>query len=551
MSVILGESGAGKTTALWKIIVETSKAIIDGRGSRIPILISLRGWAKDHNCRELVQDQFYLIGAHRDAVERELLRGNCLVLIDGLNELRPDESFRTDAYQELQRFLSRYPKNRFVICCRTADYESRMLGVERLVPSVGRPKVFEIRRMGLDQIVDYVRRYFKEDTGSADELLSKLDVYNEDLWKDQTSIVHLARIPLYLQLFIAEYERSRELPNNQAKLLRTLIYRTLEREKTRQAARIDNYTKERLLSSFAYKSVLEGYWLRVPEYLAREIFQGEVQRFKEQSLIQSEFTVGTVWQEVLSNNFLTATNRQWAEWLHQLICDYFLGCEVVRIWTVGTIAERGKLRTKLTRRTWAQPCAIALGLLDQINGGRFLEHLVGEDQELAQQAFEAQTEEDQRLLAESLILEIIEEGDPETPRLQKLAVKLPSKIIVQILFDKFAVCSKEMEPPIAEAICSLMAEHYPTVDAYRLTGELKYGIEAQRYERLSSAVKRATSILTAWTNNKNELVSFYAAKGLWGAERELAAQTLRRLHRTGSTEAVSLVEELRSDWDIE
>jgi predicted NACHT family NTPase len=257
VSLLLGESGSGKTTVLWRLIVERSRKVLSGKTEKLPIMISLREWATNHTCRGLVQDQFAILEVSEDAVDEELKQGNCLILIDGLNELSPLHSLRTEAYQDLQRFLSTYGKNVFVMCCRATDYESHMLNEEGLRGKVKAIKAYEIRRMDRDQMVDYVKRYFKDDQTRAEDLLSKLEIYDENLWEDQKSIVHLARIPLYLQLFILEYGRSEKLPNNHARLLKALIDRTLEREKSKHAAKVDAFAKERLLSGFAYDAVLE------------------------------------------------------------------------------------------------------------------------------------------------------------------------------------------------------------------------------------------------------------------------------------------------------
>jgi len=322
VSVVLGESGAGKTTALWRILVETSKALIDDNLNKIPIRISLRAWDADRPCRLLVQDQFALVGASEDAVERELKKGNCLILIDGLNELPPARSAR--AYKDVQRFLFEHSQNKFLISCRTADYDSRMLDIEQLQPKLPEPKVFEIRRLEREEIVSYIRRYFKDNQRDADRLLSKLRINSDTLWRDTKSILHLARIPLYLQLFITQFRRTGELPTNRAKLLKTLVDKTIERESVRHANMVDRFAKEMLLGAFAYSAIRDGYSLRLPENKAHGIVRTQIQRLKDESLIEPHLTFGAVWQEILSNNFLKVVDGLWVEWLHQLIFDYFL-----------------------------------------------------------------------------------------------------------------------------------------------------------------------------------------------------------------------------------
>lgn len=552
VSVLLGESGSGKTTALWSLLVEKSKKILAGKTEMLPVMISLREWAINHTCRGLVQEQFELLEVSEEAVEHELRQGNCLVLIDGLNELSLGQSLRSEAYQDLQRFLSVYQDNVFVMCCRAADYESRMLNEEALRGKVKAIKAFEIRRMGRDQMVDYIYRYFKEDETSAEDLLSKLDIYNENLWDDQKSIVHLARIPLYLQLFILEYERSEKLPNNQARLLKALIDRTLEREKAKHAAKVDSLAKERLLSGFGFEAVLKGHWLRLPDYLAQEIFKNQLQKLKEEGFIEGGLTVGAAWQEIVSNNFLKVVSRRWTEWLHQLICDYFLGCEIVQIWTVRGDTEKEALAAALTTSAWAQACGIALGLLEQDRGARFLEDLTYGHPRLAQQAFEAQIEEDQRDLSTALLSEVIKTGDTDTERLNHIAVSLPCTVIVEAFIERFNFCSEEWDAPIAKAVSALLIAYSSPVLQYRLNaGDETYDSEFHYYQRLSSTLTRASDLLKAWTNHRNEFVSFYAAKGLWGLERELTARTFRKLTRSKNGEVVRMVRNLVDEWGIE
>jgi hypothetical protein len=363
--------------------------------------------------------------------------------------------------------------------------------------------------------------------------------------------VHLARIPLYLQLFISEYKRTGDLPTSQAKLLQALIYITLEREKGRQAAAVDTATKERLLAAFAYQGLLEGYLLQLPEIYAREIFGQQVQKLKDRGEILPELTVGAVWQEVISNNLLKFAERPYVEWLHQLIFDYFLAGKIVRIWTVGTDEAKGRLTCSLGRYSWTQPCAIALGLIDPKNGARFLELLIYVDPELARRAFEAQSVEDQRKLAGALVDDVLEEGDTETERLKLLTVRLPTKLVVESLVHKFEGCTKEMEGSIAEAIAAMMIEHSAEVMKYREYGEMTYGGRAEQMESLSSAVRRATDALTAWTNNKNELVSFYAANGLYESDKGCATETLLKLYDSDNAKVIRLVKDLMEEWGIE
>lgn len=549
VSLLLGESGSGKTTATWRIAVDKATTILNHTSQQIPILISLRGWSSQHTCRTLVQDQFDLLDVSHESIEQELRQGNCLLLIDGLNELPAGEAMRTEAYQELQRFLSTYQRNRFVICCRAADYQSRMLHSEG-APRSRLPHAYEIQRMGRSQVVDYINRYFGDDRASADDLISKLGVTNDDIWQDKKSIVHLARIPLYLQLFISEYERTQQLPNSQVRLLYTLVSLALERERSRQAAGVDSSAKKQLLAQFAYRAASEGYSLQLPESYATGILGESVSLLKAQSVIQADLTLAAIWQEIISNNFLKIADWRTVEWIHQLLFDFFLGSQIAHIWVNGDITDRGHLRARLSY-TWSQACAIGLGLLAPTAGAHYLEFLIGVSSDLARFAFEVQTESEQELIADALVTDVIEEADPDTERLKLLTVNFPSEVVVETLRNKFRTCPPQLEPKIAEAMAELMIEHSPKIAEFRSRGYVSYGFDAERHESVSLAVRRVTPILVAWTNSTNPLIQFHAARGLWEADKGLAADTFKKLLESQDNAIVNLVKDVMDEWGIQ
>jgi len=72
----------------------------------------------------------------------------------------------------------------------------------------------------------------------------------------------------------------------------------------------------------------------------------------------------------------------------------------------------------------------------------------------------------------------------------------------------------------------------------------------ERHKQIKLAVKRGIDMLKTWVSNRNELVRFYAAKGLWESDKNLASQTLRELHRRGSRTTVKLVKDLMEEWGI-
>jgi hypothetical protein len=134
--VLLGESGAGKTTALWRMAVDLSNQLIQFERGCLPVLVSLRNWSQDYPLRQLVQIQFNSTGANYDTAEEELIGGNCLVLVDGLNELPHGSGQEDAARRDLQNFLDRYPENQYTVSVGFCDPGlTRMPFLAKILPN--------------------------------------------------------------------------------------------------------------------------------------------------------------------------------------------------------------------------------------------------------------------------------------------------------------------------------------------------------------------------------------------------------------------------------
>ncbi len=137
--VVLGEPGAGKTTLLkWLAIVAAEghwPALTREAGARLPLLISVGRLAEvlapgDAPSSTVLARYFGVRdGALADAVasflHRQLEAGRCLVLLDGLDEVRAEDRELTEAW--LRDFAARYPQNRFVATSRFVGYSGLRL----------------------------------------------------------------------------------------------------------------------------------------------------------------------------------------------------------------------------------------------------------------------------------------------------------------------------------------------------------------------------------------------------------------------------------------
>lgn len=550
--ILLGESGAGKTISLWKIVEQACRSVQTEATSNVPVLFNLRGWSRDNRCRELLQEEFELLDVSREIVEQKLRGGLLLILLDGMNEV--PQANRSDCYYDVARLVAAYPGNSYVISCRSSDYHPTLLPTKDIKPPIADPHVYEICRLDRDQIIAYAETYFARHSISADEFFNRLRVHEDQAWDDETASVQLARIPLYLQIFLEVFRKTGHLPENRARLLKGLVDYLLARESAREDIGLDGYANELLLGGLSLRSTAAGYSLRFPQEYAREQLLDLLVSFAAQRSVATDVRLPDLWRRLLSANFLKSAGTRSVEWLHQLVRDYFLGSEYARIWDGGDPVLVQELRPRLGSLSWDVACTIALGLLDVEHGATFLLELITCQEENARRAFEGQTREFRFALIDLLAREIIDDDDTETKALRTITRVLPYTEVAEALEANFFVASSdEMRGLLTDAIAHLIVEHYPNVvnaDS-AVARYFRSSLEERRHHVVKAAVKRSQELLRKYLRSENEFVSFYAAKGLWEHDRAASAAQLKALSRSRDPRTISMVRELSEEWGIE
>ena len=109
--------------------------------------------------------------------------------------------------------------------------------------------------------------------------------------------------------------------------------------------------------------------------------------------------------------------------------------------------------------------------------------------------------------------------------------------------------SDEMCALLIEAISEMIIEHYP-----KLCSSKKYlwsALQEARNQITKKAVKRSEELLRKYLRNKNEIVSFYAVKGLWEHDRPAAVTQLKKIRFSTNSMVASMVNDLIEEWGIE
>ena len=144
--VILGDPGSGKSTLLRYLALRHAQALWDGRTevdtelgtARFPLLIRVADYV-EADAWKVKPLSDYLYDACRlhecpgvglaDLLQAELAQGNCLIMLDGLDEIVNSDERRT-VVERIQDFIRYHDgvSNRFVVTSRIAGYRSASLG---------------------------------------------------------------------------------------------------------------------------------------------------------------------------------------------------------------------------------------------------------------------------------------------------------------------------------------------------------------------------------------------------------------------------------------
>jgi len=548
LSVILGEAGSGKTTSLWKILVDECTKLDKGESINIPIFINFRRWDHENKCRKLAQDAFDFLDIDFNSIENELLRGSFIILIDGLNELPANYQIQTPAYQDLKQFIIRYCKNRFVLSCRTVDFENRILNLEEESGKLPEISIYEIQRINKDQIFSYIKNYL--DREKSEDLICQLEINNNTNWDNKSSILHLARIPLYLKLIINNFKKEGELPKNLAQLLKSFIITITQRETVRYSSSIDIIAKERLLGRLTYELTKKNYSLSIPETIILNVLRKIFMELKGEGFISSKLTISEIWYELLSNNFLKRSENNKIEWLHPLLFDYFLGSELANILSDTKQEKVSELYNLLDKSIKEQPVIIALGILDSYTASAFLKKILKINELFAQNVYLGQEEDKKLTLADILITKELSSSDFDL--ISEVATGLPFYEFVEKLYQSFKYNSEKCKVGISQIITTIIIKNYEeTLVKYEFYTFFENRNDKNRKEHIRIGIKRSFQVLSTLINNKNELVQFYSAKGLWEYDKGRSAEVLKKLNSSETYEVSKLVKDLMEEWGIE
>lgn len=249
--LILGKPGAGKTTFLKRLIIQCISGIF--QSNLVPVFITLREFAVSDghpNLRDYINTKMHSDGVTESELELILHHGKAFVLLDGLDEVKVEQSSRV--IDQICEFVQLFSKNRFVMTCRTA---AREYIFEQFTD-------VEVADFNDNQINDFVNKWFRcRCPENSQDLIKK---FHQKL-DGNTPSKELATNPLLLTLLCLVFEELKDFPRKRSHLykegLSLLLQkwdnnRNIERWDKRPELykKLDPQQKEDLLINIAYKN---------------------------------------------------------------------------------------------------------------------------------------------------------------------------------------------------------------------------------------------------------------------------------------------------------
>ncbi|MGL4498478.1 MAG: NACHT domain-containing protein [Planktothrix sp.] len=191
---ILGKPGAGKTTFLKYLAIHC----IEGKflGDHLPIFITLKDLAEAPNQPSLLE---YIAQFNRDLSLQEIFQqGKALVLLDGLDEVREEDSKRI--LKEIRHCSTQFLENHFIMTCRIAAREYTFEKFSEV----------EIADFDKTQITNFANKWFKNKAVKPETFLNQIE--------NNQRIRELATSPLLLTMLCLTFEETGNFPANRSEL---------------------------------------------------------------------------------------------------------------------------------------------------------------------------------------------------------------------------------------------------------------------------------------------------------------------------------------------
>lgn len=318
---VIGVAGSGKTT----LLRHTARRICrtTDRRRSVPILLFLRDQVssivadRDVPLPVLIRGTLGRYGDEEPPgwFEQRLCEGDCVVLLDGLDEVaRPAERRAVSSWVESQ--IRQYPKNDYVIASRPHGYKAA---------EIDGADVLQVRCFTPEQVTHFVRGWYRaverRSTGDAGaDVEARATVGGDDLLdrlRKAPGLYELTVNPLLLTMIANVHRYRGTLPEKRAELYAEIcqVFLWRRQEAKKLPVEMDGDKKERLLALLAFTMM---------DRRVRDLAHGEIVEAIESALrrVSGQHTVDDFLADVGYNGLLIERENRLYAFAHHTFQEY-------------------------------------------------------------------------------------------------------------------------------------------------------------------------------------------------------------------------------------
>ncbi|MCB0224475.1 MAG: cyclic nucleotide-binding domain-containing protein, partial [Anaerolineae bacterium] len=528
-TVILGEAGAGKTTVLRRLHLDTAEAaqhVIDTSTDPIvlPIFLKLSILTPDKTVEQLILEQFQIyriegLRTQNDIVK--LLNGqppdntplhSILFLLDGLNEMPSPDQTRPI----LNDFIRRYGQHRFILSCRAQDY-SALQGFRTAM----------LNRLSGEDIEAYLVNYLRAEQGRK----VAREIYSDPQLED------LAQTPLALYMLAQIARRSDEdLPKNRGVLFEVFTDNLLQRTDTSwqhiltpSGAQAPLSLRKNALARLGLAMQEDEAWTFPLDRWLRIIGE-QIDAYRKSASAGERLEIETMTPLDVHNQIKDSglvrwsESREWVEFAHHTYQEFFAALAQNE---AGYNLEP-HLNTEEARRRWQGTIVLLYGIAE--DKPALYSRILGEENEYARIWLAAQC------LANS--------GEEVAIALQRLERTLPMSQQFALLFSAGLACRQLGRYPEALSYLHLAAGEAPgSAEVQYELGSLYRKVE--QYERAIQHLEEAIHLRSDFVDAYNQLGITYhdqskylEALTVFRATTQLEPANAHHFYNLGTTQKI-------------
>ncbi|MCZ6677797.1 MAG: NACHT domain-containing protein [Candidatus Poribacteria bacterium] len=461
---IIGDPGSGKTTLLQYLAYQCTK----GDGVRpIPALITLSAYVQ-HEALSILAYLEVLFEENgfpnaRNFLDRQLKRGNWLILFDGFDEV--EISKRGELRQQIKAFANHaaHLQNKFVITSRP----------------VGDAIFDDFRHLEVMPLTPQQRRTFlesKTDEGPGSDFNMRRCNELVESFEEHDRIRKLAENPLLLTFLYHVYKYNLELPRRRVELYRLSINLMLDWDmETNRPTHIQ--VKDRDAKKEVLKRVAYYYHINNRRELPEEELYAQVRQYLPDSL-REKFTAKALIQEIEnSSGILRHRTAETYQFIHLTFQEYLTADYI----NDNREVELAKLMTNLKNPWWRE---VTLLLASTMGNGTPLVYRIL-DYGLSV------TEESERFsclfIAFNCLFEAAIDADARNKVLDAF-IKLPYNQVLDVIQEIVGPFEAENEE-LETLFVNILNSPHESVQAWGLGFLSQYSHVAEKSERLTKRLQ--------------------------------------------------------------